>query len=64
METENKDICEKCKIFKENKEHYLEQSDSIFEAVAEIYKFIENCRVNCIKYKRYKNERNSNKRLT
>lgn len=41
--------CAECKIAEEMKEKLLEESESVFDAVYDYEKFIEECKKNCEK---------------
>lgn len=40
-------LCHKCEIAKKEKKKLLDESESVFDAVYDYEKFIEECQVNC-----------------
>ena len=49
MIEEDKYCLEKCEVGKEQKRKALEECDSVYDAVFDVKKFIEECKKKCIK---------------
>jgi hypothetical protein len=59
---QQKDVCLDCKAFINKKQQYLENSESVYEAVVKTQDFLSGCREGCMRWKAVNKENKHNDR--